>query len=169
MQEVITEGEEREEHTVHIQDQRTQSNVTENKKQDKVRSKSQGIQRDEIEIDKDKRSHQQIIAHIPGIDSMLPILTPLNTDINPVGVADGGMKGGKEISTHRQQGVTTGRGDLTEYRNLDEFDSDINQSLIPINPDTGQQTDRFNNKSGSRMSKKKEIILKRNNNSCVLL
>lgn len=95
---MIIEGEEREEQRKHIKDQNVQINVTGNKQQEQDRSQRQEIQREDTEIEKDTGSHQQHTINIPGNISMIQIRTLLN--IVPVGVAGGGMEGGKEIPSN---------------------------------------------------------------------
>ncbi|XP_015068710.1 uncharacterized protein LOC107013272 [Solanum pennellii] len=88
---------------------------------------------------------------------MLPIPTPLNSGIISAGVAVGGMEGGKELPINVQAGVNTGRGDMNVSKNMDDTISVTKQTGSQIDLDT----EGFNNKSGSRMSKKKRDNIKK--------
>lgn len=90
--------------------------------------------------------------------------TPLNTSIS-FGVAVGGMEGGKEIPINMHEGISTGREDATDSRNLDDPISGSKQTRNQIEPDIGQQTERFNNKSASRLSKNKRDNIKKKRNT----
>uniref|UniRef100_A0A0V0I9U1 Putative ovule protein n=1 Tax=Solanum chacoense TaxID=4108 RepID=A0A0V0I9U1_SOLCH len=110
-----------------------------------------------------------------GIASILPPPNPID-NVNIIAeVAVGGLDG-RENETHTdlQEGVSTGGRELTHARHEEvEFDhsKDSRAPATPIDnqqktattqvTDTGQKQDRFNNKAGDRLSKKKRETIKR--------
>ncbi|KAG5585277.1 hypothetical protein H5410_045711 [Solanum commersonii] len=83
------------------------------------------------------------------------------------------MYGWEETPINLQEGVTKGRGELPHvvHEDVAEFSSDYRDPNTPIlrckttgqqgGLDTGQQEDKFNNKSGGRLSKKRRDAIKK--------
>ena len=67
----------------------------------------------------------------------------------------------QEIPTNLQEGTSKGRGERTDNRHKDIPIWDRKHSVKQIEPDTGQQNEMFNNKSWSRLSKKKTCHIKK--------
>uniref|UniRef100_A0A3Q7FHV3 Uncharacterized protein n=1 Tax=Solanum lycopersicum TaxID=4081 RepID=A0A3Q7FHV3_SOLLC len=90
---------------------------------------------------------------------MLAISTPLN--IVSAGVDFVVIDRVKDLPIAVQTGANIGRGDKNVSKNMDDSISVTKQTGSQIDLHTCQQTEGFNNKSGSKMSKRKEIISKR--------
>jgi len=114
-----------------------------------------------------------------GIDSMLPVPTPLDNIVNIIHNAAeeavGGMDGRvQEIHTNLQEGVPKGRGELTHvmHEEVADHSSDYRAPTTPISShknigqqgdiDTSQQQTKSNNKLGGKLSNKRRdaIIIK---------